>query len=90
MHDPVAGAITTWSEVHEVRDDVVTYTIHYEFAVTGEHLVAPSALRFRREAELTRSLLGAGFIVDQVFGDWDHRSASPTTRELIVVARRVD
>ena len=90
VHDPLAGAITTWSEVHEVRDDVVTYTLHYEFAVTSEHLVAPNTLRFRSEPELRRALLGAGFVVDQVFGDWGHHPVSPTTRELIVVARRVD
>jgi SAM-dependent methyltransferase len=90
VHDPVAGAITTWSEVHEVRDDVVTYTICYEFAVTGEHLVAPSALRFRSKTELTESLSGAGFAVAHVYGDWDRHPASPTTRELIVVARRVE
>jgi hypothetical protein len=51
--------------------------------------VAPSALRFRGEAELARSLGDAGFAVERVYGDWDRRPASPTSRELIVVARRV-
>ena len=72
-----------------MRDDVVTYEIHYEFAVTGAHLVAPSALRFRSEAALARSLADAGFAVDHVYGDWDRRPASPATGELIVVARRI-
>lgn len=90
VHDPVAGPITTWLEVHDARDGVVTYTIHYEFASTGEHVVAPSVLRFRSEPELVASLADAGFAVERVYGDWDRRPASPTTRELIVVARRLD
>jgi SAM-dependent methyltransferase len=89
VHDPSVGAITTWSEVHEVRDDVVSYSLHYEFGATGDHVVAPSALRFRTEADLARSLGDAGFVVERVYGDWDRRPASPTSRELIVVARCV-
>ena len=88
VHDPTAGAITTWAEVHDFRDDVASSSLHYEFVTTGEHVVAPSALRFRSEAELTRSLGDAGFVVEHVYGDWDRRPASTTSRELIVVARR--
>jgi len=90
LHDHVAGSITTWSELHDVADGIVTYTIHYEFEDTGEHVVAPSALRFRTVTELTRGLRTTGFALEHVFGDWDRRPASPTTRELIVVARCAD
>jgi SAM-dependent methyltransferase len=90
VHDAIAGSITTWSEVDHVRDGIVTYTIHYDFHATGEHVVAPSALRFRREPELKATLADAGFAVEQIYGGWDRRPASPTTRELIVVARRAD
>jgi hypothetical protein len=34
------------------------------------------------------SLANAGFALERVYGDWDRRPASPTTRELIIVARR--
>jgi SAM-dependent methyltransferase len=88
VHDPIAGPITTWSEVEAVRGDVVTYSIHYEFAATGEHVSAPSALRFRTERELVQALDEVGFVVERLHGDWDRRPASPTARELIVVARR--
>jgi len=47
-------------------------------------------LRFRSEPELVASLADAGFAVERVYGGWDRRPASPTTRELIVVARRLD
>ncbi|MGH9014393.1 MAG: class I SAM-dependent methyltransferase [Acidimicrobiia bacterium] len=43
--DPTAGRVDTWSEVHEVRDGIVSYTNHYAFAATGEELVSPNRLR---------------------------------------------
>jgi SAM-dependent methyltransferase len=90
VHDPIAGPITVWSETEAMRHDVVTYSMHYEFEATGDHVVAPSALRFRNERELVRSLDEVGFAVERVYGDWDRRPVSRTARELIVVARRAD
>jgi hypothetical protein len=72
----------------DVRDGIVSYANHYGFAATDEELVPPNRLRFRTAEELTRSLADAGFAVERVYGDWDCRSAGPTTRELIVVAAR--
>jgi SAM-dependent methyltransferase len=87
--DPTAGRVDTWFEVNDVRDGIVSYTIHYVFAATGEEVVSPVKLRFRTVEELTQSLADAGFAVERVYGDWDRRPAGPTTRELIVVAGRV-
>jgi SAM-dependent methyltransferase len=86
--DPTAGRIETWSELQDVQDGIVSYTIHYLFVDTGEEVVAPSKLRFRTKDELTTSLASAGFAVERVYGDWDRRSAGPQTSELIVVATR--
>jgi SAM-dependent methyltransferase len=88
VDDPSAGRIETWSEVHGVRDGIVSYSIHYRFVDTGEELVAPSKLRFRTRDELTSPLIDAGFTIERVYGDWDRRPAGPRTRELIVVASR--
>ena len=66
---PLPGAVDTWVEVDEVRDAVVSYTIHYLFAATGEELLSPTQLRFRSEAELTRSLADAGFTIEHLYGD---------------------
>jgi len=77
---PAAGRVETWSEVHDVRDGIVSYTNHYAFASTGEELLSPTKLRFRTLEELTRSLAGAGFAVERVYGDWDRRPAGSTTR----------
>jgi SAM-dependent methyltransferase len=86
--DPTAGRIETWTEVHDLRDGIVSCATHYAFAGTGQELASPIRLRFRTEEELTQSLADAGFAVERVYGDWDRRPAGPTTRELIVVAAR--
>jgi SAM-dependent methyltransferase len=86
--DPNVGPIECWSEVHEVRDGIVSYANHYLFVATGEELVSMCRLRFRTEVELTRTLASAGFTVEHVYGDWDRRDVGPGARELIVVAHR--
>ena len=88
VHDPVVGRIDTWAEVADVTNDVVSYTNHYLFADRDEELLSPLRLRFRTLEELTRTLAGAGFAVEAVYGDWDRRPATRATRELVVVARR--
>jgi SAM-dependent methyltransferase len=86
--DPTAGRINTWMQFHDFRDGIVSYTIHYSFGATGKEIESAGKLRFRTETELRRSLAEAGFNVVRLYGDWDRRPASTTTRELIVVAAR--
>jgi SAM-dependent methyltransferase len=88
VSDPTAGSIETWSEFEGLADGIVTYTNRYAFAATGEEIVVRGRLRFRTLDELTRSLREAGFTVDRVYGDWDRRPVSTTSRELIVAAIR--
>ena len=73
-----------------MNDGIVSYENHYVFAATGEEIVVQNQLRFRTDEELTRSLAGAGFVVERLYGDWDRRPAGPTTPELIVVAIRLE
>jgi SAM-dependent methyltransferase len=86
--DPRAGPIERWPEVHDVREGVVSYTIHNHFLATGEDILAPTRIRFRAEEELRSSLVAAGFRVEELYGDWDRRPASASTDELIFVAAR--
>jgi len=90
VDDPVAGRIDTWPEFQTMDEGIVSYAIHYLFAATGEEIVTSNQLRFRSVDELTRSLAAAGFAIERVYGDWDRRPVSPTARELIVVAARVE
>jgi SAM-dependent methyltransferase len=88
LDDPRAGRLETWSEVHDMQDDIVSYTNHYAFLATGDELVSAGQLRFRTRPQLISSLAAAGFVVEQMYGDWDRTPAGPTSRELIVVAAR--
>ncbi len=83
-----AGPVEHWVEVEDVSDGVVDYRNHYRFIATGNEIVSNGRLRFRTDAELTRSLDTAGFSIEARFGNWDRRPVSAQTRELIVVARR--
>jgi SAM-dependent methyltransferase len=88
VDDPDAGRIETWTECHDVRDGIVSYTNHYRFAATGETLTSSAALRFRALPALDETLAAAGFNVDDVYGNWDRTAVSPTAPELILVAHR--
>jgi SAM-dependent methyltransferase len=84
--DRRGGPVEVWAEVTGMRDGVVGYDNHYRFGATGEEVVSPASLRFRSLEELTASLVGAGFAVERVIGDWDGRPPGPGTGELIFVA----
>ncbi len=86
--DPVAGRVDWWTSVQDARDGIVSYSIHYAFATSGEELVSQARLRFRSEAELVRSLIEMGFDVEHTFGDWAGGPVEPGSPELVVVARR--
>jgi SAM-dependent methyltransferase len=84
-----AGTVEQWIEVDDVRDGIVAYRNCYRFVARDEEVVSPGRLRFRTRAELTQSLIAAGFAVDAIYGDWDRRPVSADTRELIVMATRL-
>ena len=58
-----------WHRLLEVRGECVLYEIHYLFVSSGEELVSTNELRFRTQAELTKSLTAFGLSVEHVFGD---------------------
>jgi SAM-dependent methyltransferase len=87
LRHPALGPVEVWQQVLAVQGDLVTSEIHYRFP-DGEELVSTSELRFRTQAELTRSLTDAGFSVEQLAGDWDRRPVEPDSPELIFVAAR--
>lgn len=85
---PELGTVDGWHEVTRVEHGVVRFDSVTRFA-TGEELVSTSELRFRTQEDLTASVIGAGFEVEHVFGDWDRRPAYGRP-ELIVVASRAE
>jgi len=84
--DPVAGPIEWWTDVHDVRNRVVSYSIHYRFLARDEELVSEAQLRFRDEGELLQSLHDAGFTIEHLYGNWDRTPTGDGSPEFIVVA----
>ena len=59
-----------------------------ELADGRERLYAPSVWRYRTAEELTASLTRAGFVVEQTYGDWGRSPLTPSSPDVVLVARR--
>ena len=82
---------TAWVEMHEVTGSRESYTtVHCGHTVLpdGAHLTCAETLRFRSTDEILASLETADFDIEGTWGDWDHSPHTPTSCELIVLARQ--
>jgi SAM-dependent methyltransferase len=80
---PGAGVVETWVEVTDVRAGLVSFRWTFVFEADGAVLTSDSTLRFRSRTELARSLVEAGFSVEEVRDAPDRPGA-----ELVFVAGR--
>ncbi|MEM7113536.1 MAG: class I SAM-dependent methyltransferase [Chloroflexota bacterium] len=88
IESPSGGVVESWLEVVEVGNGWVRFRGHNFFVEGGETAVVDSTLRFRSHAEIVDSLHEAGFVVEEVFGDWEKRPFTPESRMMIFIARR--
>ena len=77
------GLVETWTEVTEVRPELVTFRSTWVFAADGAVLTSDSTLRFRDRRTIESSLVSAGFDVVEV-----REAPDRPGRELVFVARR--
>jgi SAM-dependent methyltransferase len=87
--DGIAGRkLRMWYDVESVVGDVVTLT---ETTAERDHdtvlRVDRASLRFLDVTALTAFLTGAGFTVEEQYGDWRRGPVTPTSREIVTVAR---
>lgn len=82
--------LISWHEVTDVRDEPHGPVVRYDTTdeVDGRTSVDTDTLRFPTEAYLRESLVGHGFEVEELLGDWDRTPVGPESPELIVLARR--
>jgi SAM-dependent methyltransferase len=85
--DTPLGPVEWWCEKLVYADGYATYELHYLFDKTGKEIISANKLRFRTYEALRASLEDAGFIVEQVYGDWDHRPFQPQSPEMLFVAK---
>jgi SAM-dependent methyltransferase len=87
---PDGGTFTAWVEMRDVTGAPASYTtVHEGHTVLpdGSHVVCTETLRFRSREEIFASLDAGGFDVETTWGDWDGSPVTPTSDELIVLAR---
>jgi SAM-dependent methyltransferase len=82
---PGVGAVEAWEEVLDVSGELVAFQSMFRFRKDGAVLTSESTLRFRDRDGVARSLLAAGFAVDEVRDAPDRPS-----RELVFIASRAD
>lgn len=91
MPHPNGGEFTSWVQVVDKSGPADSYTLtHHGHTIlpNGLHLTAAETLRFRAPSEVMTSLEAAGFTLEQIWGDWDRAPFTPSSSEMIVVARR--
>jgi SAM-dependent methyltransferase len=82
---PGIGGVETWVDVTGVDGALVSFRTTFVFESDGAVLTSDSTLRFRSCDEVGRSLLAAGFVVDEVRDAPDRPGL-----EFVFVARRPD
>jgi SAM-dependent methyltransferase len=87
IRDDDGTAIRVWHEVQTVHHEYVTFTETFASDAWNEPQVSRSTLRFMPAESLDAFLTAAGFVVDERYGDWDRTLMTPTSREIITVAR---
>jgi hypothetical protein len=63
---PGVGTVASWHDLLDVAELLVTFRSSVVFAVDGSTLTSDSTLRFRSREEVERSLVEAGFVVEEV------------------------
>ncbi|HEY4267372.1 MAG TPA: class I SAM-dependent methyltransferase [Galbitalea sp.] len=86
---PSGEAYDSWLDVTDVGAGFVSFLGHNVFSSDGRDVAVPSTLRYRALDELAASLRAAGFTLERNYGDWDRSEATPTSRELILIAARL-
>jgi SAM-dependent methyltransferase len=80
---PGTGPVETWTDLTAVEGNLVSFRTTFVLGRDRTVLTSGSTLRFRSRDELTRSLLAAGLVVDEVRDAPDRPG-----REFVFITRR--
>jgi SAM-dependent methyltransferase len=69
-------------------DHLVSFTHTFTSPRWNQPHVSASTLRFFDAESLLRYLVDAGLVVEEQFGDWNRTPMTPTSPEIITIARR--
>jgi SAM-dependent methyltransferase len=83
------GRFEVWHEVVAVDLPRVTYDTLTRDLDTGEQTRTRDVLAFRSRSAVLEAVRHTGFAITDEFGDWSRSPVTPSSPELIVIARRV-
>jgi SAM-dependent methyltransferase len=81
------GELIQWMDVTETAPGTVELTAHNLFAETTETVTETQVLVFRDRNTLETQLKTAGFVVENVYGDWNRGPVTEKAPIMIFVAR---
>lgn len=89
---PDGGEFTSWLEVADIEHDdadgdLITAHGHTIYP-DARHVVAQETLRYRPLGVLRESVEHAGFVIREIWGDWDRSAADEDSPELIFLASK--
>jgi SAM-dependent methyltransferase len=85
--DGDGAPVRVWHEVEVVDGELVTFTENFASSLWDGTRVSRSTLRFLPAEMVDAHLVRAGFAIDERYGYWDRSLFTPTSREIITVAR---
>lgn len=86
--NPDGDAVTVGYQVREVTGDVVRVTETLSGQWWDRSQPEVGSLRFMAPDKLAAFLRDAGFVIEEQYGDWDRGPLTPSSKEIITVARR--
>ena len=81
------GEVEWWFKPLSTENARVRYELHYFFKHSGEEIVSVNELKFRTQKEITKALNEEGFEVTTIYGDWNGSLVTPTSPEIIYIAK---
>jgi SAM-dependent methyltransferase len=86
--NPDGDVVTVDYQVQEVAGDVVRFTESLSGRWWDHPQVEVGSLRFLEPDRLAAFLHDAGFVIEEQFGDWNRGPLTPSSKEIITIARR--
>jgi ubiquinone/menaquinone biosynthesis C-methylase UbiE len=86
--DDDGAPVRVWHDVEAVDGELVTFTETFDSPAWDRPQVSRSTLRFLPAEAVDARLGQAGFAVAERYGDWDRSLMTPSSREIVTVARR--
>jgi SAM-dependent methyltransferase len=86
--NPDGDVVTVGYQVQEVAGDVVRFTESLSGRWWDHPQAEVGSLRFLAPDKLAAFLRDAGFVIEEQFGDWSQGPLTPSSKEIITIARR--